>query len=143
MIDNSKTLPYGVDPPGIVAAQEGMRVVTEKVTSQAFGITSRLPIARNGRERQSSFTSGEFRLLQLCVLHLGFFQNGDVGVGVFPEGKKIFVGYAGLILVGCQYVGASKLQMCQRADGVTDHDPAVIEDFLELDSGLSTLVRRQ
>jgi hypothetical protein len=32
MIVNPKTLPYGVDPPGIVAAQEGMRVVTENGT---------------------------------------------------------------------------------------------------------------
>ena len=27
-------------------------------------------------------------LLQLLVLRLGFLQDGDVGVGVFPEGKK-------------------------------------------------------
>jgi hypothetical protein len=26
------------------------------------------------------------RLLQLLVLRLGFFQDGDVGVGVLPEG---------------------------------------------------------
>jgi hypothetical protein len=26
-------------------------------------------------------------LLQLCVLRLGFSQDGDVGVGVFPEGE--------------------------------------------------------
>ena len=26
-------------------------------------------------------------LLQLLVLRLGLFQNGDVGVGVFPEGE--------------------------------------------------------
>jgi integrase len=31
------------------------------------------------------------RLLQLRVLRLGFLQDGNVGVGVFPEGKKIFV----------------------------------------------------
>jgi hypothetical protein len=35
-------------------------------------------------ERQGfSQTTG---LLQLRVLRLGFFQDGDVGVGVFPEG---------------------------------------------------------
>ena len=32
------------------------------------------------------------RLLQLRVLRLSFFQNGDVGIGVFPEGEEIFVG---------------------------------------------------
>jgi len=30
--------------------------------------------------------------LQLSVLRLGFFQDGNVGVAVFPEGEKIFVG---------------------------------------------------
>jgi hypothetical protein len=30
--------------------------------------------------------------LQLRVLCLGFFQDGDVLVSVFPEGKEIFVG---------------------------------------------------
>ena len=32
-----------------------------------------------------------FRLLQLRVLRLGFFQDGDVGVGVFPEGEEVLV----------------------------------------------------
>jgi hypothetical protein len=32
------------------------------------------------------------RLLQLGVLRLGFFQDGDVRVGVFPEGEEIFIG---------------------------------------------------
>jgi hypothetical protein len=31
------------------------------------------------------------QLLQLRVLGLGFFQDGDVGVGVFPEGEEIFI----------------------------------------------------
>jgi len=29
--------------------------------------------------------------MQLRVLGLGFFQDGDVGVGIFPEGEEIFV----------------------------------------------------
>jgi hypothetical protein len=33
-----------------------------------------------------------FRSLQLRVLGFGFFQDWDVGVGVFPEGEEIFVG---------------------------------------------------
>ncbi len=31
-------------------------------------------------------------LLQLRVLRLGFLQDGDVGVGVFPEREEILVG---------------------------------------------------
>jgi hypothetical protein len=30
--------------------------------------------------------------LQLRILRLGFFQDGDVGFGVFPEGEEVFVG---------------------------------------------------
>ena len=29
---------------------------------------------------------------QLCVFRLGFLQDGDVGVGVFPEREEIFAG---------------------------------------------------
>jgi hypothetical protein len=31
------------------------------------------------------------RLFQLRVLRLGLFKDGDVGVGVSPEGEKVFV----------------------------------------------------
>jgi len=31
-------------------------------------------------------------LLQLRVLHFGFFQDGDVGVSIVPEVEEIFVG---------------------------------------------------
>jgi len=31
-------------------------------------------------------------LLQLRELRLGFLQDGDVGIGVFPEGEEILVG---------------------------------------------------
>jgi hypothetical protein len=34
---------------------------------------------------------GGRRLLQLRVLRLGFLQDRDVGVGVFPEGEEILV----------------------------------------------------
>jgi hypothetical protein len=37
-------------------------------------------------------TVGVRRLLQLGVFGLGFFQDGDVRVGVFPEREDIFVG---------------------------------------------------
>ena len=33
--------------------------------------------------------------LQLCVLCFGFFQDGEVGVGVFPEGEEVLVGVLG------------------------------------------------
>jgi hypothetical protein len=33
-------------------------------------------------------------LLQFCVLGFGLSQDGNLGVGVFPEGEEIFVGGA-------------------------------------------------
>jgi hypothetical protein len=32
------------------------------------------------------------QLLQFCALGLGLLQNGDIAVGIFPEGKEILVG---------------------------------------------------
>jgi hypothetical protein len=40
---------------------------------------------------QNGFVS-LLELLQLRVLRLGLFQDGDVGVGVFPEGEEILIG---------------------------------------------------
>ena len=39
--------------------------------------------------------AGAPHLLQLCVLRLGFLQDGDVGVGVFPDGEEVLIGGAG------------------------------------------------
>jgi hypothetical protein len=44
-------------------------------------------------------------LLQLRVLRLGLFQDGDVGVGVFPQGQEILVSSAGLAGVALQCIG--------------------------------------
>jgi hypothetical protein len=30
--------------------------------------------------------------LQLCVLGFGLLQDGDVGIGIFPEREEVFVG---------------------------------------------------
>ena len=36
---------------------------------------------------------GRRALLQLRVLRLGFFQDGDIGVGVFPEREEVLVSF--------------------------------------------------
>ena len=43
-----------------------------------------------------------FQLLQLRVVRLGFFQDGDVGVGVFPEGEEVLIGGAALVGVALE-----------------------------------------
>ena len=46
----------------------------------------RQPLAKLNQNR-----AGVPSLLQLRVLCLGFFQDGDVRVGVFPEGEEVCV----------------------------------------------------
>jgi hypothetical protein len=49
--------------------------------------------------------------LQLRVLPLGLLQDGDVGVGVFPEREEIFICTFGLGGVACNYVSATELEI--------------------------------
>ena len=42
------------------------------------------------------FAAGKGTSLQLRVLCLGLFQDGDVGIGVLPEGKEILINSARL-----------------------------------------------
>src|ERR1035437_6227085 len=97
-----------------------------------------MPEAFLGRARE---------LLQLRVLGFGLLQDGNVGVGVFPEREEIFVGgerpdAAGIGIRSLrssrlQGVSASHSQMRQRSRPAVPHNAAVVENFLEL-SGSST-----
>jgi hypothetical protein len=40
---------------------------------------------------QSKTGPQDHKLLQIHELRLGFLQDGNIGVGVFPEGEEIFV----------------------------------------------------
>jgi hypothetical protein len=87
--------------------------------------------------------------LQLRVLCLGFLQDGDVGVGVFPEREEIFVGgecpYAGGIgirslrssrLLG---LGTSHSQMRQRSRPAVPDYAAVVENPRKLGGSRAAL----
>src|SRR5690349_13249343 len=78
-------------------------------------------------------------LLQLRVLRLGFSQDGDVRVGIFPEGEQVLVGGPTLCGVALKGIGTSHSEMGQSRDrGVSRYAP-VVEDFLELLRRLSRL----
>jgi hypothetical protein len=50
-------------------------------------------------------------LLQLPVLRSHFLQDGDAGVGVFPESEEIMIGGSGLrrvALTGVDHAGTEK-----------------------------------
>src|SRR5213592_2459198 len=73
--------------------------------------------------------------LQLRVLRLGFLQDGDVGVGVFPEGEEILIGGAGLGCVPGEGMGTGQAEMGKRTERIVQYDTAVVENFLKLDRG--------
>src|SRR2546425_6335750 len=88
-------------------------------------------------------------LLQLRVLRLGFLQDGDVGVGVFPEREEIILGGerpdAGGVAIRplrgsrLRGIGASYSQMRQRSGPAVPDDPAVVENLLKLGGSSTTL----
>ena len=64
------------------------------------------PGPKNARSSASSESSGHamahehsrgFGLLQLRVLSFGLLVDGDVGIGVFPEGEEVLIRRAGLV----------------------------------------------
>jgi hypothetical protein len=60
-------------------------------------------------------------LFQLCVLRLSLLQDGDIGVGVFPEREEILIGGAGFGRVALQGVSARQSQPGQRTPGKVHH----------------------
>src|SRR5437588_12145817 len=79
-------------------------------------------------------------LLQLRVLRLGFFQDGDVGVGVFPKGEEVLVGRFCLRSVASHGVCTSKTEMGECSQREVDNDASVIEKLLELGGCGSTVM---
>jgi len=73
--------------------------------------------------------------LQLGVLRLGFFQDGDVGVGVFPEREEVLVGALCLRSVASHGVSTSKTEMGECSQWGVDNDFSVIEKLLEFGGG--------
>src|SRR5215469_2361127 len=82
------------------------------------------------------------RLLQFRVLGLGLLQDGDVGVGVFPQCEEILIGGEGASVGGvgicalrsfCLHgVGTRQAQMCQCSRSAVPDDTVVVEQLLEL-----------
>ena len=119
----------------------GKNRLTEPHTLKAFELAQdAIEVAFEAR-----FVSavGGSQLLQFRVLGLGLLQDGDVGVGVLPQGQKILIRGASLGSVSLQYVRAPELQMSQRPNGFVEHNSAMVEDFLKLCCCFFALVGRK
>ena len=79
-------------------------------------------------------------LVEICIFCSGLFEDGDLGVGVFPERKEILIGRFRFGLITPKCVSSTQLQVRHCADGIADYDPAVIENFLEFPGGFGALV---
>ena len=80
--------------------------------------------------------------MQFRVLRLGFLQDGDVGIGVLPEGEEVLILGAGLHRIAGEGVSAGevKVKVGQCAKREVQHDPTVIEQLLKL-GGCGAAVR--
>src|ERR1700751_148998 len=97
MYGDSVEIASGTNACGI-----GFRCLSSKLASRASGETcflSVIPVPSSPQPSPHKWwefapknsTQNKEGLLQLRVLHLGLLQDGDVGVGVFPEGEEILV----------------------------------------------------
>jgi|SRR5579863_4982067 len=82
---------------------------------------------------------GGNRLLQLRVLPLGFFQDGDVRVGIFPGSEEILISGASFRAVSGQSIAAAQAKPgeCDVWRGTISCP--MLNDLLELGRGLGAL----
>jgi len=78
----------------------------------------------------------------LFILGPGLFEDGDIGVGVFPERQEILVGGAGFRGVALEGVGSGDAEMRQGGDGFVEHHAAMFQDPGEL-GGFGSTMRGQ
>src|SRR5262245_14779856 len=95
--------------------------------------------------KKTTFTSSfgpqmaRSKLLQFRVLCLGFFQNGNFGVGIFPEGEEVLVGGEGLLLVALEDIGAGKAQLRHGEYWIGGKSWTQGKHFLKLSSSVNSL----
>src|ERR1700730_9647261 len=96
------------------------------------------------RDHVMSHTAGESterrKSLQLGVLRLGLLQDGDVVVGVFPEGEEILIAGFRFGGVAGECIGPSETEMGKRAEREVQHQAAMVEEVLEFDGSCVAVV---
>ena len=82
-------------------------------------------------------------LLQVRALGLGLLQDGDIGIGVFPEREEILICSLGFDGVSGDGICAGELQVGERAEQEVNHDSGMVGELLELGGGSSTIFLRE
>ena len=77
-----------------------------------------------------------FVLLQLRVLGFGLPVDGNVRIGIFPEGEEVLIRLARGVLVAHHLVSAGKLKMSQGTVRLVQHYSRVLDQFVELHYGV-------
>ena len=88
-----------------------------------------LSVIRVPKNKETSATvawSSEPDSLQLRVLRLGFLQDGDVGVGVFPERQEILIGGFRFSGIAREGIATGEAEMRKSTQRVVQHDAAMV-----------------
>jgi hypothetical protein len=88
-------------------------------------------VEKPGVSRRKFLTN---RLLQLGVFGFCSDEDGDIGVGIFPEREEIVVGGASLRRVALQCIGAGKAEVRDGSRFTRPYQPSTAENFLKLGS---------
>ena len=63
---------------------------------------------------------------------VGLSIDGKIGVGVFPDGEELFVGFASGCVIAHQMLCPAELKPGQRAGDVSQAQTGILDQFLEL-----------
>ncbi len=101
-------------PSGFVNA-----TVTRDQSKKGRSGVARVTFPRSGRsvEDLPRLKDYALELLQICVCRFGFFQGGDVAVGVFPNCQEVLIGGAGFGRVPLHGVGRASPRQANAPQG--------------------------
>jgi len=88
-------------PDTIYGPPTAKRPVSNRTRSVAPGYACLVGNSSITRIREESPVTRQMRSLQPGVLRLGFLQNGDIRIGVFPEVEEVLIRGAGFSGIAC------------------------------------------
>src|SRR5580693_1105679 len=107
-----------LDSPGRMVGDHKSNLSGSKVALLEVNECNRLisTVDRNRQQTVGAFVT--LPLSQLRILRFGFFQNGNVCVGVFPQGEKALIFESGFIPLARENIRPAESQVSQGTDGL-------------------------